>query len=69
MNANGNGHRPTNRELAQTDVEFRAACEAAGVYPSRTAYRKWKWGRGAARAFERALLLDKSRATHIVSDT
>ncbi len=50
MNENGNGHRPTNREMAQTDQEFRKACEAAGVYPSRLQFRKWRHGRGAARA-------------------
>jgi len=38
----------TNRELAQYDPAFRAACEMAGVHPSRQQFRKWKHGRGAA---------------------
>jgi hypothetical protein len=38
----------TNREAAKFDPEFRAACEVAGVFPSRNQYRKWKYRRGIA---------------------
>lgn len=38
----------TNREMAQTDQTFRAACQAAGVEPNRTQYRKWCARRGIA---------------------
>lgn len=40
--------RKTNREMAKTDAVFRAACERAGVFPSRNQYIKFKHGRGVA---------------------
>jgi hypothetical protein len=49
---NLNGRRLTNAELAETDMTFLRACELAGQYPSKTRYRKFKYGRG--RAFEEA---------------
>lgn len=48
--------RPTNRELAATDLLFREACAAAGVYPSRTRYRKYKHRQGKAYAVANSLI-------------
>jgi hypothetical protein len=65
----------TNREAAKYDQEFRAACERAGVFPSRNQFRKWKFGRGIAyltanhttREQQRAKRtdLDKNQPEHI----
>lgn len=67
MSENGNGHRATNRELAETDPVFRRVCEAAGIHPSRLQFRKWKHGRGAARAYERAHPLDNANTSSVMS--
>jgi hypothetical protein len=67
VSENGNGHKPTNRELAETDQAFRKVCEAAGIHPSRLQYRKWKWGRGAARAYERTHPLDNAATSSVMS--
>ena len=66
---------PTNRELAQTDEAFRAACATAGVEPNRIQYRKWKSRRGIAfltanhttRELQRTGLLDKTPTQPIAS--
>ena len=50
----------TNREMAQTDPTFLAACKLAGVSPSRLQYRKFKYKRGQVWMFWREHL-----ATHI----
>ena len=47
---------PTNRELAESDQLFRRACETAGVYPSRTRYRKYKHKQGKAFEVARTLI-------------
>jgi hypothetical protein len=39
---------PTNRELAETDPYFIAACRKAGVPNTREEYRKWRAQRGIA---------------------
>lgn len=40
--------RLTNRQMAETDLEFRKACEIAGQFPSRRRYIRYKHGRGLA---------------------
>ena len=44
----------TNREMAQHDIEFRRACEIAGLEPSRHHYRRYKHGRGRPYEIARA---------------
>jgi hypothetical protein len=62
-NCNGNGKRLTNREAAQTDEEFRQACEDAGVPPSRQQFRKWKYRRGLAYQTKFGLVVDSRQKT------
>lgn len=47
MTKNGDG-RMTNREFAEHDREFRAACERAGIKPSVRQASKWRLGFGLA---------------------
>jgi len=65
VNVNGNGKRLTNRELAEIDQVFRRACEAAGVWPSRTRYRRYKTGRGYLWDIAHKQEIDKSGVPHI----
>ena len=37
-----------NRKFAETDKKFKAACEAAGVEPSKRQASKWRQKRGKA---------------------
>ena len=41
--------RMTNREFAEKNVEFRAACEAAGIPATSRQAGKWRRGEGSAR--------------------
>lgn len=41
----------TNAEFAQSDPEFRAACERAGVEPNKRRAAKWKLRRGYVYGF------------------
>jgi hypothetical protein len=43
------GTRLSNRKFAETDTNFQAACEAAGVKPSARQASKYRNGMGAAR--------------------
>ncbi len=41
--------RVTNREFAEKNAEFRAACEAMGLEPTGRQAGKWRRGEGSAR--------------------
>ena len=45
-----NGHQlpTTNRQFAETDATFRAACERAGIEPSKLQASKWRRHFGVA---------------------
>ena len=40
--------RTTNREFAEQNAQFRAACEAVGLEPTSRQAGKWRRGEGAA---------------------
>jgi hypothetical protein len=57
----------TNTEFAEKDREFRAACERAGIPPSKRQASKWRLGFGKAWDNRNGISIDKEEKLSIAS--